>query len=66
MMSAANCKEAYGVYVYNFKAHANYMPLFNNEGYKEIYKRVTFTKCAVLFNDNFRLVLENICILAIF
>lgn len=46
--------------------HANYMPLFNNEGYKEIYKRVTFTKCAVLFNDNFRLVLENICILAIF
>ena len=46
MMSAANCKEAYGVYVYNFKAHANYMPLFNNEGYKEIYKRVTFALLA--------------------
>ena len=32
----------------NTEAHANYMPLFNNEGYKEIYKRVTFsTRCVI-------------------
>ena len=30
----------------NTEAHANYMPLFNNEGYKEIYKRVTFALLA--------------------